>query len=95
MNYQTIKIRKETHHQLKIQAAERGETLMDLIDRLARQERQVATFRERKLIAQIQVLVSTHRFPAMYNVEGVLSDAEQLWKEANDELLRQEDATGR
>lgn len=36
--YQTIKIRKNTHRALKVLAAKTGESMLDLIDRLVKQE---------------------------------------------------------
>jgi hypothetical protein len=36
--YQTIKIRKDTHRALKVLAAKTGESMLDLIDRLAKAE---------------------------------------------------------
>lgn len=38
--YQTIKILRETHRLLKVLAAKTGESMLDLIDRLAKQEEQ-------------------------------------------------------
>lgn len=46
-----------------------------------------AGMRARKLIAHIQALIMAHRYPDMYNVQGVIEDAEATWKEANEELL--------
>ncbi len=36
--YQTIKIRKDTHRRLKLLAARTGESMLDLVDRLAQDE---------------------------------------------------------
>lgn len=85
--YQTIKIRKSAHTKLKVRAAENDESLLDLIERLARNDGAVASYRERKLIAHVQALIAAHRYPAMYQVEKVIEDAEAAWKEANDRLL--------
>jgi hypothetical protein len=36
--YQTIKVRKNTHWLLKVLAAKTGESMLDLVERLAREE---------------------------------------------------------
>lgn len=84
----TIKIRLSTYRRLKVLAAEHGEKLMDSVERLVMQDRRAATYRERKLIAHVQALITAHRYPDMYDVRGVIADAEETWKQANQELLQ-------
>lgn len=46
--YQTIKILKHTHWLLKVLAAKTGESMLDLIDRLARAEEERLTKAQEK-----------------------------------------------
>lgn len=41
--YQTIKVRRVTYRSLKLLAAQRGESMLDLIDRLVAQDMNVAS----------------------------------------------------
>lgn len=86
-DYRTVKLRTSTYQTLKVLAAQRGIPMMELVDRIVRGERSAATYREQRLIAHIQALIAVHRYPAMYNVSGVLADAEAAWQIANVEIL--------
>jgi hypothetical protein len=87
--YQTIKIRKETRAKLKVLAAQRGMTMMDLIDKLAEGQRIPTALRERTLIAHLQVLIGSHRHPGMYRTKDAIEAAEDAWEKANKELLEE------
>lgn len=94
-HYKSLKVTFATWQALTKLTAQTGETRTRIIERLVNQEYRVISFQERKLIAIVQALIAAHRYPAMYNVEGVIADAEAAWKEANEELLRQDNATRR
>ncbi len=63
--------------------------MMELLDRLVDGDRRTTAYRERTLIAHLQVLIASHRHPQMYQVEAVISDAETAWREANERLLQE------